>query len=320
MRMRRPGTFALLGACGIALVLTLTDTRLATSQEAVLTARLSRDVPARAPWDPFWSDVPSAEIPLSAQAVTPPKGGRALTLTVRAVHDGTDLYVLVEWSDSTPDRSLGRTQDFSDAAAVEFPESGTTQVPAFCMGDPAAGVNIWHWRAAWQADVERAAGPAVARRYPDGVVDDYPFADDPSFAPARALGNPVADVARTSAADNLIAAGFGTLTADPLADVQGWGVWRDGLWRVVFSRPLAVDLEGNVQLNPDTWTDMAFAVWDGAAEERDGVKSVANFVTLNLEPDPLTPDGGVGEWPLLAILAAWVLIAAYIASDLPRAR
>jgi hypothetical protein len=50
------------------------------------------------------------------------------------------------------------------------------------------------------------------------------------------------------------------------------------------------------------------------------VKSVANFVTLNLEPDPLTPDGGVGEWPLLAVLAAWVLIAAVIASDLPRAR
>jgi hypothetical protein len=317
---RRSGALVVLGACGIAAVLTLTGTRVAVTQEAILTARLAENVPASAPWDPFWDDVPSADVPLSAQTVTPPKGGRGLTMTARAVHDGGALYVLVEWSDPTPDRSVGRTQDFSDAAAVELPESGTTQVPAFCMGDPVAGVNIWHWRAAWQADVASTVAPSISDRYPDAAADEYPFADDTAFTPGSALGNPVSDPARTSAADNLVAAGFGSLTADPFAGVQGWGEWRDGRWRVVFSRPLEVGRQGNAELHADTFTDVAFAVWDGAAEERDGMKSVANFVTLDVEPDPLARGGGFSGWPLLGILAVWIVIAAFVTSDLPRSR
>ena len=315
----RSGTWALILAIGAALALTLTGTRLAASQEAVLTAHLVEDVPARAPWDAFWDDVPSADIPLSAQSVTPPKGGRGLTMTTRAVHDGSNLYVLVEWSDPTDDRSVWRSQDFSDAVAVQFPAEASTQVPAFCMGDPTATVNIWQWRAAWQADVARGGPPSVAERYAGVAVDDYPFADDSVFAPGRELANPFSSVDRTSAADNLVAGGFGSLTADPFADVQGWGEWRQGSWRVVFSRPLRVGRDGNIELYPDTWTDVAFAVWDGAADERDGRKSVANFVTLDVEPDPLEARG-TGDWPLLLVLSAWVLIAAFIAIDLPRAR
>ena len=317
---RRSGALTLALASGVALVLTLTGTRLAASQEAMLTARQAEDVPARAPWDAFWDDVPSADLPLSAQTVTPPNGGRGLTMTAHAVHDGAAVYVLVEWSDPTPDRSVGRTEDFSDAVAVQFPSSATTQVPAFCMGDPTAGVNIWHWRAAWQRDVARATAPTVADRYPGAAVDEYPFADDPAFAPGSALGNPVSDPARSSAADNLVANGFGSLTPDPFAEVQGWGEWRDGRWRVVFSRPLEAGRDGNVELHADTWTDVAFAVWDGAADERDGMKSVATFVTLDIEPDPLVEDGGFGEWGLLAVLGVWILVAGYIVSGLPRAR
>jgi hypothetical protein len=317
--LRRPGTLALALVAAVALVLTLTGTRLAVSQEAVLTARQAEDVPARAPWDPFWGEVPSSDVPLSAQAVTPPHGGRGLTLTARAVHDGTDLYVLVEWDDPTPDRGVARTEDFSDAAAVQFPDSATTSVPAFCMGDPTAGVNIWHWRSAWQRDMTRPGAPAVTDRYPAAAVDEYPFATDPVFAPGTALDNPVSATDRSSAADNLVAAGFGSLTPDPYAGVQGWGEWRDGRWRVVFSRPLATGRDGNAELSTDTWTDVAFAVWDGAAEERDGMKSVASFVTLDVEPDPLAPGGGSVEWWLLVVLVFWALVAAYIGFDLPRA-
>jgi hypothetical protein len=251
--------------------------------------------------------------------VTPPHGGRGLTLSARAVHDGERLYVLVEWSDPTPDRSLARTQDFSDAVAVQFPAEASAQVPAFCMGDPTATVNIWQWRAAWQRDVARGAPPGVDDSYPNVAVDEYPFAGDPLFAPGLELANPVSVADRTSAADNLVAAGFGSLAPDPFADVQGWGEWRDGSWRVVFSRPLRVGRDGNIELYPDTWTDVAFAVWDGAADERDGMKSVANVVTLDVEPDPLEPRGA-GDWPLFLVLGAWVLLAAVIAVDLPRSR
>jgi DMSO reductase family type II enzyme heme b subunit len=188
------------------------------------------------------------------------------------------------------------------------------------MGDPTAGVNIWHWRAAWQRDVANAGAPSVDDRYPAAAVDGYPFSADPAYAPATALGNPVAIADRSSAADNLVAAGFGSLTPDPFAGVEAWGEWRDGRWRVVFARPLAAGREGNAELSADTWTDVAFAVWDGDAEERDGMKSVASFVTLDLEPEPLTAGGGFGEWPLFLVLGAWILIAGFIATDLPRGR
>lgn len=319
-RWRRSGVVAVAAAVALASLLTLTGTRIAVSQEVVLTARLAHDIPATEPWDTFWSEVPPAKVPLSAQAVTPPKGGRGLTMTARAVHDERSLYLLVEWADPTAERSVARTQDFSDAVAVELPESGATQVPAFCMGDPVAGVNIWQWRAAWQADMARSNAPSVSNRYPDAAVDEYPFGEDPAFAPGESLGNPVSDPQRTSAADNLVAAGFGSLTADPLAGVRGWGEWRDGRWRVVFSRPLAVARQGNAQLHTDSLTDVAFAVWDGAADERDGIKSVSNFVTMNLEPTPLSEGGGFTGWPLVAVLAAWIAIAAYIVSYLPRTR
>lgn len=317
---RRSGALVVAAVVAVAGLLTVTGTRLAVSQEVILTAPLAHGVPAKEPWDAFWNDVPPAKVPLSAQTVTPPKGGRGLTMTARAVHDERSLYLLVEWADPTAERSVDRTQDFSDAVAVELPESGATQVPAFCMGDPVAGVNIWQWRAAWQADVVRSTAPSVGERYPDAAVDEYPFGDDAAFAPGTALANPVSDAKRTSAADNLVAAGFGSLTADPLAGVQGWGEWRDGTWRVVFSRPLAVGRQGNARLHADSLTDVAFAVWDGAADERDGIKSVSNFVTMNLEPTTLSEGGGFGGWPLLVVLAVWIVIAAYIVSYLPKTR
>ena len=317
----RSAAFVLVVAFGAAGVLTATGTRLAASQETVLTAkRIDGDVPVHQPWSAFWDDVPGVDVPLSAQSVTPPMGGRGSTMSARAVNDGTNLYVLVEWQDPSAERSVGKTEDFSDAVAVQFPAVAGTQVPAFCMGDPTATVNVWQWRAAWQADVARGFQGDLKDRYPNSAVDEYPFGDDPVFYPGRATGNPLSVMDRATPVDNLVAAGFGSLTADPFAAVNGWGEWRDGRWRVVFTRPLQVGREGNVELYKDTWTDVAFAVWDGAAQERDGIKSVGNFVALDIEPDLLEPGGGFHEWPLLAVLAVWLVIGAMFVIDLPRGR
>jgi DMSO reductase family type II enzyme heme b subunit len=320
-RRARSAAGVVLLAFAVAGALTISGTRLAASQETVLTAlRTEEEVPAEEPWATFWDGVPAVDVPLSAQTVTPPKGGRGSTMSARAVNDATNLYVLVEWRDSSADRSVGRTEDFSDAVAVQFPAVAGTQVPAFCMGDPTATVNVWQWRAAWQADVARGYQGTVAASHPDAAVDAYPFQDDQVFYPGRAVGNPMSATDRTSAVDNLVAAGFGSLTPDAFAQVTGWGEWRDGTWRVVFARPLQVGREGNVELYKDTWTDVAFAVWDGSAQERDGIKSVGNFVALDIEPRTLEPEDGMTEWPLLLVLGLWVLLALVIIIDLPGAR
>ncbi len=305
----RRGTGAVALAVAAAAALTITGTRLAASQEAVLVARTTTaEVPVRDPWDPFWDAVPALDVALSAQQSVPPMGGRRLTITARAVNDGENLYVEVEWQDPQADRSVGATEDFTDAVAVQFPASGATRVPAFCMGDPTASVNIWQWRAASQADVRRGFQGAEATLHPDGYVDMYPFEGDETFAAGLAAGNPLSVRERTSPVDNLVAMGNGSLTADPTPVVDGWGAWRDGVWRVVFARPLAVAREGNVELAKDDYTDIAFAVWDGQAEERNGRKSVASFVALDVSPDPLGRGGGQPMWPVVyaGIAVLWV--------------
>jgi hypothetical protein len=303
-------------------VLTATGGRFAASQESVLTAmRTDREVPVREPWDPFWDTVAKVDLPLSAQQAVPPMGGRRWTIAARAVHDTRNVYIAVEWNDPRPDRSVGATESFTDAVAVQFPAVASTAVPAICMGDPTATVNIWQWRAAWQADVNRGFRGRVTDRYPNTQVDRYPFADDPAFRSGEYVGNPFSQRDRASAVDNLVAGGFGTLTADPLASVQGWGEFRDGVWRVVFERPLAVGRDGNVDLRPDGWTDVAFAVWDGGVGERNGIKSVGNFVRLRLTPEALTPAGAAFPYwpaPFFVFLGVWVVLGWMLLGWKPR--
>lgn len=301
------------GALGVAVLaaglLTAFDVRLAAPAEARLTALTSLgDVPAKEPFDSYWEDISPIEMPLSAQNVTPPHGGRQSTAWARAVHDGGNLYVLLEWTDSTASRSASRVQDFTDAAAVEFPADGSESVPALCMGDPTRSVNIWQWRAAWQE--HPAFG--IREQYPNTVVDDYPFSDDPAFAPARDLGNPIAPGVHETAVDNLIAGGFGSLTSDEISPVDGVGEWRDGRWRVVFSRPLHVGREGNVELPTGTRTNLAFAVWDGSAEERNGMKSVSGFATLSVSFD-LAPSSGLSSnWLYILVIVVFVMLGMWI--------
>lgn len=313
---RRSGLGLVAATVAVAGILTVTGTRLAASQEPVLVALKTADeVPVREPWDPFWDEVPALDVALSAQQSVPPMGGRRLTITARAVNDGENVYVEVEWPDPQADRSVGATEDFTDAVAVQFPASGATQVPAFCMGDPTASVNIWQWRAAWQADIVRGFQGDEGTLHPDGYVDMYPFEGDDTFLTGRAAGNPFSVLERTSPVDNLVATGNGSLTADPTPRVEGWGQWRDGVWRVVFARPLTVGREGNVELAEDDYTDVAFAVWDGQAEERNGRKSVASFVALDVSPDPLGDGEGQSLQPfvfggIVVLLAAfgWMLL------------
>ena len=311
--MSRRGTAAILSsAFGLALLLTLSGTRLASSQVATITVfRTGGAVPAREPWNAFWDKVPLIDIPLSAQQTTPPMGGHRWTMRAGAIHDAGNLYIVTEWADPAADRSVGAQQDFTDAVAVQFPAVAGTTVPALCMGDPSATVNIWQWRAAWQADIHRGYQGGVRTTHPDTVSDLYPFHDEDVFHPGRHAGNPFSLLQRSSPVDNLVAAGFGTLTSDPLPAVSGWGQWRDGAWRVVFSRPLVVGREGNVDLTVPGVTDVAFAVWDGGAGERDGMKSVAAFVRLDLDRTPLGEEPPSSAWTILGLLLA--LAASFVA-------
>ena len=75
-------------------------------------------------------------------------------------------------------------------------------------------------------------------------------------------------------AQNLAAGGFGSTTPLDSAGLISSSVYRDkGEWVVVFSRPLNTNGEHQVPL-ADGRANMAFALWQGADRQRDGLKHV----------------------------------------------
>jgi hypothetical protein len=299
-------------AMAAAAILTLNDLRLASSQTVTLVAKRSeKEVPVADPFDTVWSRANPVEVPLSAQNIVPPKAGGDRTITARALHNEEQLYLLMEWDDDSEDTLLSRQTDFSDAAAVQFPVASGETVPAFCMGDPNAPVNIWQWKSAWQTDIDEGF-VTVEDAYPNTYVDLYPFEDEDIFYPARAVGNVYAQTDRVTSVDNLLAGSFGTLTQAQDQMVRGAGEWRDGRWRVLFARDLTVDGDYR-QFAEGGTTNVAFATWDGASAERDGMKSVSQFLTLDVSSDVAEGSGGVTTWLIVLVVLGGVGMALVLA-------
>lgn len=291
-----------------AAALTFFDVRLASSQNVTLVAGRSENaIPLDDPSADVWDKAAPVRVPLSGQNLVAPKGGAEGTVTARALHYEGRIYIQMEWSDDSDNSLIGHQNEFSDAAAVQFPVADGESIPAFCMGNPEAPVNIWQWKAAWQTGTNGSIR-AVEDVYPNIEVDVYPFEDEAEFYPASVSGNIVARADRTSAADNLLAGSFGTLTAAEDQMVDGAGVWNDGTWKVVFSRDLEVGGE-YAQFHEGRSTDVAFAVWDGDNAERDGIKSVAQFLTLEISPEFAT---GSGDGPSARIIGLFVVVGLVI--------
>ncbi len=280
-----------------AFALTLFKIPLASSQGLTLVAaRVSGDLPTTDPESSLWRQATAVEVPLSAQNIAKPMllDTRIKSLTARALYNDSGMAFLVEWADASRDESMVRSQDFRDAAALQFPLAEGQ--PFFCMGQQGGNVNIWHWKADWQADI--TARRDMENAYPDMYVDGYSFTEpitagqvlavnytDPNYLPAQAAGNLFASAAHTSPVEDLVAGGFGSLTSQPLQgqNVEGYGMWADGRWRVIFSRALGSPEADDVSFDPGQVYSVAFAAWDGANGERNGQKSSSQWVSLQFE-------------------------------------
>lgn len=74
--------------------------------------------------------------------------------------------------------------------------------------------------------------------------------------------------------ETLAAAGFGTLTRQPADGLQARGVWKNGVWHVVFLQATAA---------PASRLPLAIAVWNGEGAERNGLKRLSAWQTLRLD-------------------------------------
>ncbi|MEW6544932.1 MAG: ethylbenzene dehydrogenase-related protein [Nitrospirota bacterium] len=228
---------------------------------------VSGEIPT-APEDPAWDKVPTLTLPLSGQVITRPVWPEpsARALAVRSVHNETEIAFLLEWQDNTKNDRL-TPGTFRDGVAIGLPLG---DAPAFfCMGQLDHYINIWHWKADWQSDIDRRAARAAERKPNGGEVRRF------EVIPRRA-----------SSVEDLIGGGFSTLTSkQSQGRVQGKAVWKDGVWHVVIRRPLgSADPENEARLEPGRLQAIAFAVWNGENKERNGQKAVAPWFQLLIDP------------------------------------
>lgn len=283
------------------------------------------------PDDPAWQLTPLAELPLTPQtAIKPTLASASVSaLRVRSVNDGSSIAFLLEWADASRDASASRQDSFRDAAAIQFPTSAGP--PSICMGVRGAVVNIWHWKADWQEDIDRGFQDVVDA-FPNFYKDTYPgvniltgqppfrMPEDFDTPEARQFilgwtaGNPLSAPSRPSPVEDLNAIGFSTLTHKATQNVGGRGVWRDGVWRVIFVRTLQVDDRDAASLTVGKEIPVAFAVWNGSNEEVGARKQISTFLTVTLQdgPGPMAaelPPASI----IVPLLAAVVLLGALVA-------
>lgn len=281
----------------LAVGLTLFKIPLASSQGLTLiAAKVTDDLPATDAASALWQKATAIEVPLSAQSVVRPlwPEAKVKSVVVRALYNEAQLAFLIEWADETQNDSMVRIQDFRDAVALQFPLAEGP--PFYCMGQQGGNVNIWHWKADWQADI--TARQDVDKLYPNMYVDGYTFTkevtnisagpgdySDPNYLPALASNNLFASATHASPVEDIVAGGFSSLTTQPSTEqnVQGYGAWADGKWRVIFSRNLASAETDDVTFKLDQLYSVAFAAWDGANGERNGQKSTSQWVALQFE-------------------------------------
>ncbi|MDP6490624.1 MAG: c-type cytochrome [Kiritimatiellia bacterium] len=229
------------------------------------------------PSHPDWSNYASTFVPVMPLWW---RHDRIEGCELQAAHDGTKLAIRLSWSDATRDDSMLAQHGFTDGSAVQL--SSSDDPPFFAMGAKDDEVSIWYWKAALTKDMARGRG-TVADAHPNMPREPHNFGapDGPPFHTGEHAGNPVSQTCPVSPVESLGAAGFGTLTTRGAAaqTITGEAHWEKGRWSVVF----VSDLKDGAGATPGDTISIALALWDGAAGDRNGQKSVTIWHKLRIE-------------------------------------
>ena len=216
------------------------------------------------PDDAAWQAAPEYVAKLQLQDLVEPRLLKPSTaaVRVRALQNGADVALRLEWTDATPNNTPGPAK-FSDGCAVQFPAKADPSVPAPQMGEPGKPVEITFWSANWQAIVD-GRPDNIKALYPTAQIDHYPAeaAKDAGtrkemaarYSPARALGNNRGGP-RATPVEDYVAEGPGTISPNETAASKGTGKRTADGWAVVITRKLPASRQ------------VAFAVWEGAQDE-----------------------------------------------------
>lgn len=275
------------GAAVVAVAVAVDNKKPAVEGAPIVAPYVDGELPTTDPGADAWKSAERTLVALAPQQIAQPFLDKAgvTALDARALHNGTEVALLLEWDDDSVD-DLDGIRRYHDGVAVQLPTK-TGAPPALTMGSPGSAVHILQWRATWQRDIDSGGNTGVDQIYPAVVHDVMP--DDvlpPKTAQlywvGREAGNPLSQNVRSSPVEEVVAEGFGSVTHLSKQTATGHGNNEGGRWRVVIAVPSARKGVGE-PLAPGTTWPIAFAVWLGSEENRGGRKHIANWQTLVLE-------------------------------------
>lgn len=203
--------------------------------------------------DPAWQSAKPVEV--VAKGVMPKTRGTSSTVTLRAAHTDTHIYLLLQWTDATKSDTGHKTwvwdsaknayaedTDREDALSIAFEHTGPFTADMLSGGD--AVWDVWHWKA--------------FRTNPQGFAMDRSHHYFDSQPVVKANKHPTKDgkevwIARPEDAGDTVEKKqaaptenkgarvpqylHGTPTGSA-ADVQAKGAWADGKWTLELARKL----------------------------------------------------------------------------------
>lgn len=227
------------------------------------------DVP-RDPEDPRWEKAQALDIPLAGQVLAAPRWQNHAVemVTLRAVYNDREIAFLVAWDDPYQDtvhqeelelKGAGdsfakpfskilprKPGNFRDALALQFPVrlSEGLEKPHFFRGEPGKPVHLWHWQSDRQAQGQEPVSVRVAKGF------RQPWSASPP----------------------------------EVRKIQGKGQWKDGQWRVVFTRALVTEnRRGEIQFEPGKLIPLAVEAWEGSNGEHGLLLSLSTWHYLYLK-------------------------------------
>ena len=233
----------------------------------------------------LFANAEMARFAIVGQVVEP---GRAFypgvnAVDVSAVYNSEDIAIMLSWHDMSAERS---GQNSPDMAVPAFEEQSQTAQEADSAGtlySDAVAVLL-------------PAAPSPGLEMPYFMFGDDKRPMDIWFAD---LAKDRAECYRGKGSDKL------TAVEDPLGI---YTAYEDGRWTVIFKRQ-RVKADG-LSFQPDTFTPIAFSIWDGFNKERGNKRGLTSWYYIYLEPvDVASPVAPMIQYSGLTFLMMLGIVA-----------
>lgn len=257
----------------------------AFAQNVIVAQKTTRDVNQLTPTSKAWEYVKGTEVNLYPQSTVQMNDMRAnlmnktikgKTATVKAIHDGKNIAFLLEWPDGTRSVQSGYRSDvYGDGFAVQLPVNynDPKKLPYIGMGNEGRPVVIHLQKAAAPIYEPNGKGDVSMQQ---NVLSKNLFGKDAGSYEDKVAALAVKDYQRS-----FISEGFRSMTEikDGSEKFNADMKYANKEWKGTLIRPL-----NDVYLHLDKGAfPVAFATWDGARMNRDGLKLLSGWVPVKLE-------------------------------------